>query len=102
MAQERLEQDFGIIQACAGDVWRLCSDVLPDIGRMKECMQNKIGQLPRPCLDKLLDAMAGSSFKVCKDQASVSWVCTVTAIKASGIPPLPKSCSLPGASLPRY
>ena len=32
------------------------------------CMQNKMGQLPKPCLDKLLDAMAGSSFKVCKDQ----------------------------------
>ena len=30
MAQERLEQDFGIIKACAGDVWRLCSDVLPE------------------------------------------------------------------------
>ena len=45
MAQERLEQDFGIIKACAGDVWRLCSDVLPDIGRMKECMQNQMGQL---------------------------------------------------------
>ena len=68
MAQERLEQDFGIIKACAGDVWRLCSDVLPDIGRMKECMQNKMGQLPRSCLDKLLDAMAGSSFKICKSQ----------------------------------
>ena len=23
MAQERLEQDFGVIRACAGDVWRL-------------------------------------------------------------------------------
>ncbi len=68
LAQERLEQDFGIIKACAGDVWRLCSDVLPDIGRMKECMQNKMGQLPKTCLDKLLDAMAGSSFKICKDQ----------------------------------
>jgi hypothetical protein len=68
LAQERLEQDFGLIKACAGDVWSLCSDVLPDIGRMKECMQSKIGQLPRPCLDKLLDSMAGSSFKICKDQ----------------------------------
>ena len=68
LGQERLDQDFGIIKACAGDVWRLCSDVLPDIGRMKECMQNKIGELPKSCLDKLLDAMAGSSFKVCKDQ----------------------------------
>jgi hypothetical protein len=69
MAQERLVQDFGVIQACAGDdVWRLCSDVLPDIGRMKACMQDKMGQLPKSCLDKLLDVMAGSSFKVCKDQ----------------------------------
>ena len=67
-AQERLEQDFGVIQACAGDVWRLCSDVLPDIGRMKACMQDKMGQLPKACLSKLLDVMAGSTFKVCKDQ----------------------------------
>ncbi len=68
MAQDRLEQDFGLIKACAGDVWRLCSDVLPDVGRMKSCMQNKMGELPKACLDKLLDAMAGSTFKVCKDQ----------------------------------
>ena len=68
MAQERLEQDFGLIKACAGDVWRLCSDVLPDVGKMKSCMQDKMGQLPKACLDKLLDAMAGSTFKVCKDQ----------------------------------
>ena len=33
LAQERLEQDFGLIKACAGDVWRLCSDVLPDVGK---------------------------------------------------------------------
>ena len=68
MAQERLEQDFGLIKACAGDVWRLCSDVLPDVGKMKSCMQNKMGELPKACLDKLLDTMAGSTFKVCKDQ----------------------------------
>ena len=68
MAQDRLDQDFGIIKACAGDVWRLCTDVLPDVGRMKACMQNKMGQLPKPCLEKLVDAMAGSTFKVCKDQ----------------------------------
>ncbi len=68
LAQERLEQDFGLIKACAGDVWRLCSDVLPDVGKMKSCMQDKMGQLPKACLDKLLDAMAGSTFKVCKDQ----------------------------------
>ena len=67
-AQDRLEQDFGLIKACAGDVWRLCSDVLPDVGKMKSCMQDKMGQLPKACLDKLLEAMAGSTFKVCKDQ----------------------------------
>ena len=35
MAQERPEQDFGVIKACAGDVRRLGSDVPPDVGRMK-------------------------------------------------------------------
>ena len=68
MAQDKLDQDFGIIKACAGDVWKFCKDVLPDVGRMKACMQSKMGQLPKPCLEKLVDAMAGSTFKVCKDQ----------------------------------
>ncbi len=68
LAQERIEQDLGVVQACGADVWRLCSDVLPDVGRMKACMQDKMGQLPKSCLDKLLDVMAGSTFKVCKDQ----------------------------------
>jgi hypothetical protein len=31
-------------------------------------MQDKMGQLPKACLDKLLDVMAGSTFKICKDQ----------------------------------
>ncbi len=68
MADEGFSQDLGIIQSCAGDVWKLCSDVLPDVGRMKSCLQNKMGQLPNSCLDKLLDKMAGAQFKVCKDQ----------------------------------
>ncbi len=68
MAEERLDQDLAIIRACGGDIWRLCSDVLPDVGRVKACVQNKMGQLSKGCLDKLLDAMAGSSFKVCKNQ----------------------------------
>ena len=68
MAQEGFSEDLGIIRTCAGDVWSLCSDVLPDVGRIKSCVQNKMGQLSKGCLDKLLDAMAGSSFKVCKDQ----------------------------------
>ena len=63
-----LTQDFGLIRACGGDVWSLCSDVLPDVGRVKSCVQNKMGQLSHGCLDKLLDSMAGSTFKICKDQ----------------------------------
>ena len=68
MAEEGFSEDLGVIRACASDVWSLCSDVLPDVGRIKSCVQNKMGQLSKGCLDKLLDAMAGSSFKVCKDQ----------------------------------
>ena len=68
MAQERLDKGLAIIRACRADVWHLCSDVLPDIRRVKDCVQGKMGQLSKPCLDTLLDAMAGSSFKVCKDQ----------------------------------
>ena len=63
-----MEQDFELIRACAGDAWHLCSDVLPDVGRFKSSVQEKIGQLPKGCLDKLLDSMAGGSFKVCKNQ----------------------------------
>ena len=63
-----LTQDFGLIRACGGDVWSLCSDVLPDVGRVKSCVQNKMGQLSHGCLDKLLDSMAGSTFKICRDQ----------------------------------
>lgn len=68
MAQERLEQAFGIVKACSGDVWRLCSDALPDPVRVKSCVQSKMDQLSKGCLDSLLDSMAGSSFKICKSQ----------------------------------
>ncbi|MCI4679382.1 hypothetical protein K9U39_14720 [Rhodoblastus acidophilus] len=67
-AQEGIEKDFGIFRACSGDVWKLCSDVLPDVGRLKSCVQNKMGQLSKTCLNSLLGAMAGSSFKICKNQ----------------------------------
>ncbi len=68
MAEDSLEQDLGIIRACGSDVWSLCSGVLPDVGRVKACIQDKMGQLSKGCIDKVLDKMAGSSFKVCKDQ----------------------------------
>ena len=67
-AESSLEQDFGIIRACGSEVWSLCSSVMPDVGRLKACIQDKLGQLSKGCLDKVLDKMAGSSFKVCKDQ----------------------------------
>ena len=67
-AQERLERDIGIVRACGADVWHLCSSELPDIGRVKACVQDKMGQLSKGCLDTLLEAMSGASFKVCKNQ----------------------------------
>ena len=36
MAQEGFSADLGVVRACAGDVWHLCSDVLPDVGRVKQ------------------------------------------------------------------
>ena len=43
-------------------------DVLPDVGRIKTAYRTRWASFPKACLDKLLDAMAGASFKVCKDQ----------------------------------
>ncbi len=68
MAQEGFSADLGVMRACGGDIWSLCSDVLPDVLRVKSCVANKMGQLSKGCLDKLLDVMAGAQFKVCKDQ----------------------------------
>ena len=52
MAEDSLEQDLGIIRACGSDVWSLCSGVLPDVGRVKACIQDKMGQLSKGCIDK--------------------------------------------------
>ena len=68
MAEDSLEQDLGIIRACGSEVWSLCSGVLPDVGRVKACIQDKMGQLSKGCIDKVLDKMAGPSFKICKNQ----------------------------------
>ncbi len=68
LAQEGFSADLGVMRACGGDIWSLCSDVLPDVLRVKSCVANKMGQLSKTCLDKLLDVMAGAQFKVCKDQ----------------------------------
>jgi len=82
-AQERLEKDVGIIRACGADVWHLCSGELPDIGRVKACVQNKMGQLSKGCLDTLLDAMAGSTFKVCKNQTYA--LCAAARCNVDGV-----------------
>ena len=68
MAQDAFSQDITTVKACASDIWRLCSDVMPDVDRVKSCVQSKMGQLSKGCLDDLLDKMAGSSFKICKNQ----------------------------------
>ena len=59
MAEDRLDQDLGIFRACGSDIWRLCLDVPPDVGRFKACAQDKMGQLSKGCIDTVLDAMAG-------------------------------------------
>ena len=65
VAQGGVSQDIGLIKACADDVWRLCSRSLPlDV---KSCMQRKMGQISSGCRNALLDAMAGQSFKICKN-----------------------------------
>ena len=68
LAQEGFSADLGVMRACGGDIWSFCSDVLPDVLRVKSCVANKMGQLSKGCLDKLLDVMAGAQFKICKDQ----------------------------------
>jgi hypothetical protein len=68
MAQERLDQDLGVIRACGAEVWHVCSGVLPDVEKVKTCVQEKMGQLSPGCVDKLLDSITGQSFKICKNQ----------------------------------
>jgi hypothetical protein len=36
-------------QACTPDALRLCSDAIPDVGKVKACMQAKSTQLSEPC-----------------------------------------------------
>ena len=67
MAQEGLEKDFGIVRACAEDIWHFCA-AIPGSGRIQDCIQEKMGQFSKTCLNTLLDAMAGASFKIWKDQ----------------------------------
>jgi hypothetical protein len=36
-------------QACTPDAMRLCSDAIPDVAKVKACMQAKSAQLSEPC-----------------------------------------------------
>ena len=68
MAQDKLEQDFGVIPALRR---RRLASLLGHAARcrsMKSRSHEKMGQLPKAYLEKLLDVMAGSSLKICKDQ----------------------------------
>ena len=59
---------WGSSERAAAMYGSLCSGVLPDVGRVKACVQDKMGQLSKGCIDKVLDKIAGSSFKICKNQ----------------------------------
>ena len=56
MAQAGFSEDLGIIKACGSDVWSLCSDVLPDVGKRSgmtsdthvECAEFSSGSRPHP------------------------------------------------------
>ena len=60
MAEDRLVRDFRVVRACAGDVWTLCSDVMPGGGRIKACMKDNMSKLSAGCVDALLTAMAAA------------------------------------------
>jgi hypothetical protein len=57
-AQERIIGAFRVIKACAGDVEKLCSDILPGEGRIKACLKSKKDQLSAGCIDTLLEEAA--------------------------------------------
>ena len=58
LAQDRIVRDFHVVRACAGDVEKLCSDVLPGEGRIKKCLKDNMGKLSATCVDTVLAAMA--------------------------------------------
>ena len=59
-AQNRLLADFRLVEACAGDVARLCSDVMPGEGRIKACMKDKMDKLSPGCVEAILSEMAAA------------------------------------------
>jgi len=59
-ADDALVRDFRLIRACAGDVEKLCSTVVPGEGRIKACMKDNISKLSANCVDTMLTAAAAS------------------------------------------
>jgi len=54
-AQERLLDFIEVAKSCAGDIEKLCKDILPGGGRIKACMKSKVGQLSPACFESILD-----------------------------------------------
>ena len=44
LADDALVRDFRVLRACAGDVEKLCSGILPGEGRIKACMKENFQQ----------------------------------------------------------
>jgi hypothetical protein len=59
-AQNRLLADFRLVEACAGDVARLCLDVMPGEGRIEACMKDKMDKLSPGCVEAILSEMAAA------------------------------------------
>jgi len=60
MAQDAVVRDFRVIRACAGDVEKLCSSVVPGEGRIKACMKENMSKLSATCVDTMLTAAAAA------------------------------------------
>lgn len=59
-AEDALVRDFRVIRACATDVEKLCSGVLPGEGRIKACMKDNLSKLSADCVDTMLSAAAAA------------------------------------------
>jgi hypothetical protein len=59
-ADDALVRDFRVLRACAGDVEKYCSSVIPGEGRIKGCMRENIGKLSAECVDTMLTAAAAA------------------------------------------
>ena len=57
LAEWRLFEGLKIVQACAGDVSRLCAGVKPGGGRVIACLKERVAQLPVSCIDPVLGAL---------------------------------------------